>query len=174
MRRIAVVSIVSILVVTGSGIQSAAAQETESYAEKIVSVVNAALPEGQDEALLLPDSAIADTIAFSSTDMQVNVPVSNDDPVLIDTSDDFSLEISLPEESEVSAGELSKGGTVVYPSKNVGDAVAVQVLDDGVRIQTVIGSEEASETYTYAFGDGAMPVLLDDGSIEILQDNGGR
>lgn len=45
--------------------------------------------------------------------------------------------------------------------------LAVRALADGVRIQTVLNDSAAPTKYTYPLGDGVVPILNADGSIDL-------
>ncbi|MDE0573949.1 hypothetical protein ON058_11075, partial [Demequina sp. B12] len=75
--------------------------------------------------------------------LEVEVSLDASMPVVIDNDVDSPVEISLPTEVMVTDGDVAADGTVVYAADH-GDAhAAVQVLDDGVRLQTVLEGPEA-------------------------------
>ncbi|WP_062070780.1 hypothetical protein [Demequina sediminicola] len=102
---------------------------------------------------------------------QLDVEVSLDAglPVMTDNDVDGPLEISLPTEVAVADGEVASDGTVVHAADRGDVHAAVQVLDDGVRLRTVLEGSEAPSTYSYEFATGVEPILLDDGSIELVE-----
>ncbi len=74
--------------------------------------------------------------------------------------------ISLPAEAHAGPAESAADGTVVYPAGAAGVSTAVEVLPNGGRILTVIGSAKAPSRYTYKIR-GASLTLAADGGIDL-------
>lgn len=76
--------------------------------------------------------------------------------------------LTLPAEAQVATATatVAPDGTVVYAGEGAVD-VAVQATADGARVQTVLADASAPTKYTYTFGDGIVPVLNADGSVDL-------
>ncbi|WBU37191.1 hypothetical protein [Homoserinibacter sp. YIM 151385] len=84
-------------------------------------------------------------------------------PLLVD-ADEHTVNLALPDEFPLGAGRPASDGTVVYPARDrTGDALAVQLLDDGsTRVQTIIGSSDSVHEFGYSI-EGYVPVSDDTG-----------
>ncbi|MFV0634250.1 hypothetical protein [Demequina sp.] len=132
------------------------------------------------ERTVVPDAVTSDAVTFDAgaihlasgeaATVDVEVPVDAGGSVTIKAGDGSKLEVSLPDEVTVADAQVADDGTVVYTDTGADAHAAVQTLDDGsVRLQTILESDDASKTFTCGLGD-VIPVLLDDGSVELTQE----
>lgn len=169
MRRTSTIALTAALCMPLTLLASAPASATSGAPDRIAEVIDTAAPTG--DAVVQPDASTQSSFTFSGASTVVEAPVDPSKPVLLGTPEGAGLEISLPTEINVNNGVLASDGSVVYTDRTEGVHAAVQALDDGaVRLQTVLETPEAPKTYTYDLGEGVIPSLLDDGSVELLVD----
>ncbi|MFP4854641.1 hypothetical protein, partial [Paraburkholderia sp. BR14264] len=73
--------------------------------------------------------------------------------------------IGLPSSSASSTPVTASNGTVVYADAAASTDVAVQSLEGGARVQTVLQGRDAPSRFTYALSDRVIPTVEDDGSV---------
>ncbi|MDR1635182.1 MAG: hypothetical protein LBS27_09755 [Bifidobacteriaceae bacterium] len=117
--------------------------------------------------VIVGDSAVA--VVDGGT---VTVPEDAAEPLQLEASDATAsdLTVSLPELRAAEPSVLTDDGTIVYGSDE-DVSLAVQVVDDGVRIQTVSNSADAPTEFSYEFGETVRPVIQPDGSAELIEES---
>lgn len=130
-----------------------------------------------DQGTVVQAPVVGGEVTAQAGDSQATIPVDPDAPITLEATESPenvevpALEVALPAELDVQAGQVADDGTIVYPADD-GASAAVQALDDGaVRIQTVIPDQSAQHEFTYTF-DGLTPVLRDDGGADLVADAG--
>jgi len=68
---------------------------------------------------------------------------------------------------------LADGGSGVFTDPDGATDVVVQPLESGVRIETVINGPNSPTAYEYALGEGIIPILNGDGSVDLVVSSGG-
>lgn len=145
----------------------ASAVDDQAEANDIAAVVAEAAPSA--DRVAIPDSTARHGVAFNLGESTVSIPTDANDGVRIE-SPGTTISISLPSELSVKNGVLASDGTMVYSESGDDAHAAVQALDDGsVRLQTILESPDAPSTYTYDFGGEVDLVLLEDGSVEVIE-----
>ena len=90
------------------------------------------------------------------------------EPVRIAGPSGVEVTVDLPTENAVTTGQVASDGTVVFEGQQGDSHTAVQALGDGsTRFEVVLGSASAPSTYTFNIGGGALPVLRDDGGVDL-------
>lgn len=165
---LAVLTAVALLVPTGTAValpdpQVRAVNTTaDLVADAAPADVQSAIPQGR----------IQDTVVLASADSAVTIPQDAHDGIsFIDptTEKDDSVVLGLPVDAGHRDAAVAKDGTAVYADASGGVDVAVQATATNVRVSTVIRNADAPTTFTYDV-DGASPVLLPDGGVELRQD----
>lgn len=143
----------------------AAADETATEATAIEAAVTRVAPTASTaEVVTLQNGDVAsegltaDVLATSSGRGLVTVTGASGIPV----------SIGLPREVDDAVAEVTDAGSIVYQDPEGMADVVVQPLEDGVRIQTVINSDLAAESYEYPLAPGVDPVINVDGSVDLL------
>lgn len=101
----------------------------------------------------------------------VSLPESTAGTIEIQSATEgLDVSVSLPHELAPQGSEavVSPDGSVAYVHPLQPDAV-VQVLDESIRVMTVIENSSQSNTFTYDFGPGAYAEVNDDGSASVFQ-----
>lgn len=104
----------------------------------------------------------------------VQVPVASSDAIVIDSADTSAVtSIGLPQLEDVKDGVVAEDGTVVYETSEE-TTLAVQVVPEGVRVLTVLDSEDAPTRFDYALdvGEGGSAQMVEDGSVLIFDSEG--
>ncbi|CAN5331708.1 hypothetical protein BH09ACT1_BH09ACT1_27930 [soil metagenome] len=114
---------------------------------------------------------ISDGLVANNDGMEVVIPFEPSRPVaMLEESSATGFDVFLPIELTVGNGTIEDHGSVTYPSTPNGTTATVRALADGsVRIETTIPTAEAPREYTYAFGAGYFPTLLDDGAVAVFR-----
>lgn len=159
-RSAAVISAAVSLSLTVSAVAHAAPLDEVSRSEDVAALVAEVAPEVAVHDDVNVDAASASVVADTDAGL-VTVPL---DPTEDVTIGDGELVLGLPEELAESAAEVTDGGDVVFLDEDVAVSGSVTPLDGGVRIATVIESNNAPHEFSYPV-EGAELELADDGSI---------
>lgn len=143
-----------------SGAASAAAS-SEDAGDRIADLIDKVAPA----EVATPVFAASGDAVVTEADRTVTLPGDGSGDVVIDTGAGFTVPMGLPTQAEGSAAHLADDGTVVYETTASVD-VAVQVLDRGVRVATVLADSSAPTEYVYSFGD-FTPRANADGSVTL-------
>lgn len=128
--------------------------ETIAVANLVSDAVQVAVPTAEDP---------------NPSNTEVRIPTSSGQDLSLATADGESLRISLPLEVDVKNGRQISDGTTIF--LGVGDSpdVAVQPLDDGVRIATVISNLGQTDSFTYQLPADVIAEEHSDGSIDLTR-----
>ena len=171
-RSITVITMTNLLLATAIA-TAGPASATQHHADHVASMVSAARPAS---AVRAPVTA-RDGLLTPAGDITIPNKGNGDVTLVADEGDvDFlphDVTVALPIEAAVaqSGAVVAEDGTVVYDGAESVD-VAVQILEDGVRIATVLGDRTAPRTYTYTLSNGVVPVINEDGSVELTVKDG--
>lgn len=161
----------------------ASAEETATDGTVTVHDSTSALTDAQEIATLadeltpaelltepqVPGTRGTDLIVEAATGHEIIVPTLASEAVAIPNGQS-SVEIGLPQPSELEPAVIADDGAVVYESFDIGADVTLQVYDDvSVRIRTVIPDRSSPDRYVFA----ARPVLLSlrQSDLDSLQGN---
>ncbi|MEY4397885.1 MAG: hypothetical protein RLZ53_461 [Actinomycetota bacterium] len=151
----------------------ASAGETEKlvdFSSAIEAVAPQALTGLSD---VVPQKQIDGSIVATVNDIEVELPASNTDALTYTTDTNFRISIGLPKEGAGISAELDSEGRVTYT--DLTNSTSPLIKEDGsVAITTVAASREAPTSYMYPISgpEGTSLLLLDDGSIQILDSFG--
>ncbi|SDR79479.1 hypothetical protein SAMN04489860_0074 [Paraoerskovia marina] len=150
---------------------SVAAPGSDHTADQIAQVIDEAAP-GND-TVVAPTSSFGEAVSFTTVGdeaaNEVLVSLDPSDPVVFGQEGARGIEVSLPDEVTVDTGTVADDGSIVYEDNGADAHAAVQALDDGgVRLQTVLEGPDAPQTYTYDFASDVFPIVLEDGSVELV------
>lgn len=152
----------TLIVTTGTAANAADPNgAADNLAEMITDVapeIDVVEPENTGEALL----------AEVGGDETVAIPASGSGAVTM-TSESVFIQIELPQEAAGAAAVIADDGTVVYDQARSSVDVAVQAIEGGVRLQTILNDQGAPGEFTYDF-PGTIPVLNADGSVTLTMD----
>lgn len=178
---ILVAAVVSLSLTIASG----AAAEHDPVEDISNLIIDVAPPGLLAEADLIKDAFVSENdndISLKFEGGEVALPIDPLEPIVISSVgyNDHSLEISLPEEVDVTAPKVADSGMLVYDANDhsalEGVSVAVQIDEDGggVRVHTIIPNTAAPRSYTYDFGmpTDATTEHSDDGSIYFTTSEG--
>lgn len=141
--------------------------------EEIANTVAVASPDGRT-----PNSPVASggdfTTTFRSDDAdhvaQVSVPTDPSEALRFSIDDGAGLPtdlaVTLPT-GDLQDARVADDGAIVYRSDQ-GAHVVATLLDDGVRVHTVIASVNAQHSFTYRAPDGYVSTVFDDGSAAFV------
>lgn len=102
-------------------------------------------------------------------DVAVSLPTNPADDIRLIPADGPSLEVSLPENVDLSRGVTTDGGTVVFEGREGNPDVAVQQLPDGARVSAVIDQRTSIRSFEYPLPDGVVAQAQSDGRIELTK-----
>jgi hypothetical protein len=116
------------------------------------------------------DPPPAPVLVATDEGMDVVIPLEPSEPVAMrEKSSDTDFDVFLPRQLHLGVGKSRDQGTVTYPSTQDGTTATVRALADGsVRIETTIHGADAPREYSYSFGTGYLPTLLDDGAVAVF------
>lgn len=173
--RIGISSVVTaILVLTSASVAFASEPPTDRAAEEASTVVSDALGEVTEAA-----GAGAPILASARTDLGyvavgsasvVEVAMRPDEGVeILLPENDLSLSVTLPNLEGMENASKAEDGTITFSSAE-DTMVAVQALDGGVRLMTIMEGASAPTEFDYELGLPAGAVLdeREDGSIAIF------
>jgi hypothetical protein len=162
-RRIGTATALTLtLTLLGAVQASASTFEPPNKADAVARVIADLAPAG-------PLADVAETpdgnFGATTNGLALSLPSDGDGAVSVG---DLGLTLSLPG-LDTASGALAEDGTIVYPAGASDVATAIQVQSDGVRIQTVLGSDSSPRTFKYVLG-GATPVVRQDGGVDLVAD----
>lgn len=110
----------------------------------------------------------------NGVDGDVSMPVSSEAGDVAVAAPEGDVTTSLPNEADTSDGVVATDGTIVYTGEEGQTDVAVQAVDDSVRIQTILNGPEAPTTYTYEWSVPADAEIttLESGAVFALNEEG--
>ncbi len=80
----------------------------------------------------------------------------------------------MPENLDLGRGKAAADGTMVFEGRGDSPDLAVQNVEGvAMQVQTVLHSSDGANEFAYDFGPDAVPVLNDDGSVDLLVELGG-
>lgn len=126
----------------------------------VAAQVSAVAPDLGDT---VPVTEAADGEFVSQGAVDLTAPADGDGTISLGNGD---LAITLAPEASSAEGVLAQDGTLVYPADDTGVATAVQPLDSGVRIQTVLADADAATSFSYTL-EGVDLAIQPDGSIAL-------
>jgi len=142
-----------------------------NHAEEIADLIDEVAP---NQGNIVHGIVSAENVVAPNDDVSITVPLDASEPLMIEDNDPNSgmaLEVQLPEEVRHQVGQVANDGSVIYSSPRGGTGAAIQILDDAsARVQTVTADASGPHSFTYSFGDGIKPILLEDGSIELVEE----
>lgn len=147
--------------------------EPEDSTHEILSAVQKVAPVGvmgslEDAGAVLKSSDTSLNGAVQSSELVIPKDAGGAVQLRGNTaSGSVAFSFSMPTEAKVTGSGTVVSNAVVFEGTGEVD-VAMQLVTGGVRVQTVLNSVNAPTTYSYAISDGAMPEVLDDGSIGIV------
>lgn len=148
------------IALTGTG---ASASDPGADADQTAATVEAVAPPAE---VVAPMETPGGSLVSQTSRGPVGSPANGSGDVRVAALDGLvSLTIGLPEEAAGARAQVARDGTVVYHSDGPVD-LAVQAVDTGVRVQTVLADATAPTEFTYDF-DGLTPILNADGSVTL-------
>lgn len=163
--KCAIALVATVVLLAGS--VPASASKPAPDVEGISGVVDTVAPE----TVIAPEVTDAGEFIAVSEQAQVTMPTDGTGDVVIEGAHG-ELSIGLPDETARADAGVAENGTVVYDTGTNVD-LAVQVIEEGVRIQTVLNDAAAPTEYRYEL-EGYTPVLLADGSVDLIASTQGR
>jgi hypothetical protein len=142
--------------------------------EQIVSQINRVAPAVEDASRLA--AAVGQASFYTRNErMVVTIPASSAGRVeLVRPGEEATshVQVGLPLSDLEKAGVVTQDGTVVYPRALAATDVAVQVFDQGVRIQTVLNDATAPSEFPYAIAlpDGQRLTQAESGGGMVIVD----
>ncbi|MFN4001967.1 hypothetical protein [Microcella sp.] len=108
-------------------------------------------------------------LVYTAGEIDITVPTAPDQGLVVDTPGPMeALELGLPNNEAHGELTLADDGTAVYVDSDGLADIAVQVLDDGLRVSTILHSAESPEEYVYDLPEGTTAELLNDGSLLVI------
>jgi len=166
LRSVVAVTATAAITLITAGVAHAEPDAT-TLANRTSAVVAAASPD--DVTVVAPGTKGGALVATGDA-VATTLPADGDAPVTLDsttTAGTSPVTISLPVEVDGAAATVANDGTTVYQGRDHTD-VAVQALESGVRIQTILDDRRAPTRFEYTVGDNVTPVLEPDGSINLV------
>jgi hypothetical protein len=159
----------SAVVIAGSATAHAEGTEPDLDPDAVAAQIDTLAPPEEVQAPI----PIGDEAVATVDGGLVAIPDDATEPIRLESTgvDSPDLSIVLPELDDLTPAALASDGTVVYGSDE-GVALAVQVVEEGIRIQTVSTGPEAPTEFSYEFGDSVTPAIQPDGSVELTEDTG--
>lgn len=149
----------------GAPVAAGPASEHIASAVSVAAQAAASAPATISNATRIPGGAFE----AATADSTVAVPATTAGEVTLGHPRGTALAIGLPNEVTAGAATRASNGTVTYTGGANSADVAVQVLSDGVRISTLVGSPSESSRFTYPIGDGVQPVVEANGSVSLTK-----
>lgn len=149
----------------------------QSKADAIETVVNAAAPApAPTDGVRVP--VAWGSKSFSAHGKALDIAIPSDDTgkvTLVRPGSGAGLTVGLPSSGNAAGAVIARGGTVIYDSSLPSTDVAVQVFDQGVRIQTVLTDSGAPTEFAYPVSvpTGGRMSVSTDGGILVLDHAGG-
>lgn len=162
--RVGLIGLLASVLVAVSAQGAAATESSASATDELADAVVAVAPA---ESVVAVDESADDGLTAAVDGADLSVPVDGGDALTVATDEGAEFQLGLPAAADGVEAQVASDGSVVYESNEAVDVVA-QVLDDGVRVTTVIADDSAPVTYDYSI-DGAVPALQPDGTV-ILTD----
>lgn len=127
-----------------------------------------------DRVRVIDPTSVNDTVTAEAGGVRVVLPALPTGSISLSPSAGVLgapvLTVNLPNEIAASDAEVAVDGTVVYQAADGGADAAVQILDDGsTRVETITRDASGPHEFTYTFGEGVTPRLLDGGGAELVQ-----
>lgn len=163
----------SALLLASTGVASAQTATLDTADEAAALIAQVAPDAGE---VLTLDVAADGSLTANLDDGDLFVPSDGDAPVVLVSTDFPNAEttpvsLNLPEDVGGAPAQVAADGTVYYEGTDSVD-VAIQGLDDGVRIQMVLADASAPSVFDFPLGEGLTPVKNADGSVSLLAPTG--
>ncbi len=147
-------------VVHASEIDVVNANEISEVVAAVAPVANVQQPDANTHA---------GDLLYAAGEIGITVSAAPDDGLVVETPGPMeALELGLPNNEAHADLTLAHDGTAVYVDSDGLADIAVQVLDDGFRVSTILYSTESPETYLYELPEGSVAELLNDGSLLVM------
>lgn len=161
--RIGLIGVLSAVILMASS-QASIADESANSVDSLVESVSEVAP---NENVLTVDESGSGDLEAAPEGAELTLPADGGEQLTIETEDGAEFQLGLPTDVDGVEAGVAEDGSVVYKTTEAVDVVA-QVIDDGVRIMSVISDGSAPSTYDYEI-DGLTPVLQVDGSVFLFE-----
>ncbi|MGL5828365.1 MAG: DUF2599 domain-containing protein [Angustibacter sp.] len=154
------------------GVPDPAERRQTERADAAARVVNAVAPEIAGTSRT-PLRGSGDD--FRTSDTAVETTISGAEPGRISLRRAQELDrltVTLPKGRSTSRPALAGDGSAVYLDGDSGTDIAVQAFDHGARIQVIIKGAVGATQYGYAFPEGSLITLQDNGGVLIVDARG--
>lgn len=157
----------------GTAFADDSTSSAQTDADAVAQSVDDVAPDTPGDAVT-PLADDGTTLTGDSGTTAVEVPKDDGGSVSLSSADDpDKVSVGLPG-GDGSDAVVASDGTVTYQDSLPSTDVAVQPLEDSVRLSTVIQDGDAPTTFTYPVDlpDGATMAVQDDGSVVITKSDG--
>lgn len=143
------------------GLPPAAANGEDTSADGIAAMIDQVAAAD----VTVPTATLGGDAVVASGDQVITVPAEGSGEIVIESQAGITVPIGLPSDVADASHRVAEDGTVYYDAADSVD-VAVQVLEDAVRIITILDDATAPTEYEYSFGE-FTPRLNADGSATL-------